>query len=285
MHLASRIGDRYGRAVAAVRRRSGAVDHLWRAAERYGQVLGGRLAAATTYYGFFALFALVLLAYAALGFAVEQNATVADSVGGFLRENLPFLDITAVRQARRAVGVTGLVSLVFAGVGWVEALRSSQRLIWDVKQQPGHPVVRRLVDLAVLAGLTLLMGASVAAAAGIEWLLLSWLPATARTAATWVLNVAVNAVLAVALLVVVPRLRVSPSRLVPAVLLVVAGLLALNTVGQLYVDRIQDNAAYTVVGTAVGALVYLYLFHQVLLFAAALAATSRHGTMVDLTAA
>ena len=61
------------------------------------------------------------------------------------------------------IGVVGLVILLFTGVGWIEAIRSSQRLIYGLEQQPGNFVIRWLVDVAVLVGIFLLIGASVAA--------------------------------------------------------------------------------------------------------------------------
>ena len=61
------------------------------------------------------------------------------------------------------------------------------------------------------------------------------------------------------------------------VLLVAVGITLLNTVGRYYVVRTERNPAYTVVAGAVGLLLYLYLLNQLVLFGAALAATSRHG--------
>ena len=46
----------------------------------------------------------------------------------------------------------------------------------------------------------------------------------------------------------------------------------------------RDNAAYALIGP-VGLLIYLYLFNQVLIWAAAVAATDHHGTVRDLGAA
>ena len=66
----------------------------------------------------------------------------------------------------------------------------------------------------------------------------------------------VNLVLATALLAVVPRLRMSPRRLLPSVLLVAFGITLLNTVGRYYVVRVERNPAYTVVAGAVGLLIY-----------------------------
>jgi membrane protein len=62
------------------------------------------------------------------------------------------------------------------------------------------------------------------------------------------------------------------------------GITLLTSVGRLLIARSQHNPAYRVVASAVGLLVYLYLFNQVLLFGAALAATARDGRVVDLAA-
>jgi hypothetical protein len=67
------------RAAAAwrwARRRYGWLDHLVRAGARYDEADGGRLAAAVTYYAFFATFALALLA------ATATTGHVADLAAG-----------------------------------------------------------------------------------------------------------------------------------------------------------------------------------------------------------
>jgi membrane protein len=73
-------------------------------------------------------------------------------------------------------------------------------------------------------------------------------------------------------------------RLAPPVLQVGLGITLLNTVGRTFVGLVQGNPAYALVASAVGALVYLYVFNQLLLFGAAWAATSPHGRVVDLSA-
>ncbi|MGN9805462.1 YihY/virulence factor BrkB family protein [Micromonospora sp. L32] len=261
-------------------------DHLWRAIDLYTNVLGGRLAAAIAYYGFFAVFALALVAYSIFGAILEDNDEVSDAAADFLRENLPFLDPEQIAESSNTVGVIGLVILVFTGIGWVEAIRSSQRLMYGFNQQPGNLVVRRLVDLGVLVLVFVMLGVSVAAVDALESLLRFLLRATGSVGLTTVsaaLSVVVNAVLATALLVAVPRLRMSRRRLRPVVLIVAVGITLLNTVGRYYVVRTERNPAYTVVAGAVGLLLYLYLLNQLVLFGAALAATSRHGRVVDLS--
>ncbi|MGC4786482.1 YihY/virulence factor BrkB family protein [Micromonospora sp. DT178] len=285
MNVLGRIEAGIDRRISAARRRWGAADHLWRAGVLYNDVLGGRLAAAIAYYGFFAVFALALVGYSIFGAILEDNDEVSAAAADFLRENLPFLDPVQIADSSGTVGVVGLIILAFTGIGWVEAIRSSQRLMYGLNQQPGNLVVRRLVDLGVLLVIFVLLGVSVAAVDALESLLRFLLRSTGSvglTTVSAVLSVLVNAVLATLLLVAVPRLRMTRSRLRPVVLLVAVGITLLNTVGRFYVVRTERNPAYTVVAGAVGLLLYLYLLNQLVLFGAALAATSPRGRVVDL---
>ncbi|RKN43519.1 YihY/virulence factor BrkB family protein [Micromonospora endolithica] len=285
MNALGRIEAGMERRIGVARRRSAGFDHVWRAGVLYNDVLGGRLAAAIAYYGFFAVFALALVGYWVFGAVLESNAEVRGAAAGFLRENLPFLDPVQINESSGTVGIIGLIILVFTGIGWVEAIRSSQRLMFGLNQQPGNLVIRRLVDLGVLLVVFVLLGLSVAAVDTLESLLRFLLRSTGSvglTTVSAVLSVLVNAVLATLLLVAVPRLRMSRARLRPVVLFVAIGITLLNTVGRYYVVRTERNPAYTVVAGAVGLLLYLYLLNQLVLFGAALAATSRRGRVVDL---
>ena len=273
--------------VNRIRRRSRGFDHFCRAALRYDDVLGGRLAAAIAYYGFFAVFALALIGYSVFGLVLTTNAELFGVVQRFLRINLPFLDVQAILDSGRTVGVVGVLGLIFTGIGWVEAIRSSQRLIWRLNQQPGNIVVRQLLDLLVMVGILLLIAVSVLAVAALESFL-AWLTdgqaSLLLAVVSWTLTVAINMLLAAALLAAVPRLRMTVRRLVPPVLMVGIGITLLNTVGRFFVAFVQRNPAYALVGSAVGVLVYLYVFNQLLLFGAAWAATSPHGRVTDLSA-
>jgi membrane protein len=268
---------RYEQVIERARSRSRAFDHLWRAKDRYGECMGGRLAAGIAYYAFFAAFALAFVAFSILGYALGTYSELEGTVAAYLDRNLPQLEVEQIRQPRGTFAVIGFVGLVLIGVRWVEGLRSSQRLIWGLDQQPGNPVVRRLVDLGMLAGLGLLWALSLWLAGSIERFLtpaLGWIGA--------VLGWAVNLVAAAALLAAVPRLRMPARRLLPPALLVATGISLLTTAGQVIVRRTEDNPAYQVVSSVAGLLLFLYLFSQLLLFAAAFAATGGRGPVRDL---
>lgn len=287
----SKLAQRAAAGFVRARRRFGWLDHAARAVVRYDQADGGRLAAAITYYAFFAAFSLALLGFAVLGYVLDDPA-VLRTVQGYLSQNLPSLDAQALREARGTAGLVAFVALPVAGLFWVDSLRSSIRAIWRLPQYPGHFVLRQLIDLAVLAGLGLLLATSLAAAAGTEtllnWLLRDAAGATGRlgrwllASAGYVLGVGVNVLLALAALTGLPRLRMRLRRVLGPALFVAAGLELLKTLGRLYVQRTQANPAYQVVTGAVAVLVFLSLLNQFILFAAALTATSTRGPVTDL---
>jgi membrane protein len=282
----------------AARARWRLVDHLWRTYDRYDGVYGTRLAAANAYYAFFAAFALGVLTFAVVGWAIPGGSDNAGlrAVQDYLSTNLPQLEAQSLTTASKSIGVLALVGLVIAGVGWVETLRSSQRAIWCLEQEPGHPVLRWLLDLAVLAGLGLLLLSSLAVSTGIVGVLQRLsrevgdvLPERATAGALdWtdtLLGAAIDLVLASALLAGVPRLRMTWRRLLPSALLVVFGFGVMKVVGRWFISRTQHNPAYenfAAAAAAVGLLLFMYLVHQVILFAAALAATSDRGRVLDL---
>ncbi|GEM_PF-5365811 len=277
--------------LGALRRRSDRVDHLLRAAGRYSDVRGGRLAAASAYYGFFAAFALAVLLFAVLGALLGDNKAVTHAVEGYLRRNLPGLTVATLLETSRHVGWFAAAGLAFAGVSWVTSLRASLRAVWGLDGSPGHLAIRRLIDIAVLVGLGAALIGSVSVSAGLQRVLLRLVHQADFPVLRALLGPAgvllaglVDLVLAAALLAWVPRLRLPRRRLVPAALVVAVGLWLLKTLGGWYIARLAHNPAYQVVAGAVGLLLFMYLFHQLVLFAAALAATSREGTVLDLAA-
>src|SRR6201991_804511 len=231
VNVFARLDAGFNRAVDRGRRRSAVFDHVWAALDRFGYVLGGRLSAAIAYYGFFAIFALALVGYAAFGF-VLNNQGVNEAVVSFLSQNLPFVDlhnveaaVEGVQTTGRPIGIVGLIGLVFTGIGWVEAIRSSQRAVHGFLQQPGNLIVRRFIDLGVLLIVFVMLIVSVGAVDGLKTLL-TWAIGGGGVwlmVLTYVLTVLVNLVIGFALLCVIPRIRMSPIRLILPMVMVSGG--------------------------------------------------------------
>jgi membrane protein len=287
----SRVVAVWDATVDRSRARSRGFDHVWQAGERYGAMFGPRLAAAIAYYGFFAAFALGLLGYSVLGYVLGNNKVVLDTVNGYLQRNLPFLNPSTIQSARNTVAVLGLLGLLFAGIGWIGSMRSSQRAMWGLTQHPGNFVIRRLIDLGILLGLGVVLGLGLWASSALQdvvgiALRVIGVPAGGvRVTQEWIgeaLAAALNLLMSAALLLLVPRLWVSWYRIVGPTVLVGVGLTFLTTLGRLYIAHAERNPAYRVAGAAVGLLLFLNLFSQLLLFGAAVAATSSHGRLRDL---
>jgi membrane protein len=288
VRLADQVEAGFDRAIAAARKQSGLFDHVWQAGQRFTDVLAGRLAAAISYYAFFAAFSLAVLGYSILGRLLgTADSGVLTAINGYLEDSLPWVANTAREVGRSEVTALAAIGLLVAGVGWVEALRSSLRAVWLYDQHPGHWFLRRVVDLGMLVGLGLLLGLSLAMTGALARLI-DWLAPDTNLGQDLVrrfgpvLEFVVNVVLAAAMLTAVPRLRLSPRRLLWPVLVVAVGIQVLNTVGRLFIARSEGRPAYQLVAGAVGLLIYLYLLNQLILFGAALTATSTAGTVVDL---
>ena len=287
--LLDRLEAAFDRRVAAGRARSSVFDHVWRAQQRYFDVDAGRLAAAASYYGFFSIFAMAVILFFLLGRLFRGNTNLVEHVQTYLAVNLPQLDVNQILAGSQKVGIIAIVGLVIGGVGWVENLRSSQRAIWRLDQQPGNVIVRWLIDLGVLVGLGILLLASIAIYSGVQEVIY-WLAGdveqdpirVALRGTTTITSGLVDLVLGAALLAGVPRLRLSLRRLWPSALLFAIGLGLLKTLGKWYITRTERNPAYQLVAGTAGLLLFMYLLHRVLLFAAALAATSTKGRAVDL---
>lgn len=274
-----------------VRRRNRWVGHAARAGRRYNQADGRRLAAAVTFYGFFAVFALAVLGFAVLGYVLD-NPSADRVVERYLAENLPVLDTMALRDARGAAGLIGFVSLPIIGLLWVDSLRSSIRAVWRIEEYPGGFFVRWFVDGIALVGLAVLLAVSLTVAFGTAGLLERLVVAAGGAEFTpvqlllaligFVLGFAVNALLAVFVLTALPRLRMPWRRVLGPGLLIAAGVVVLKTLAFLLVERVQTNPALEVVAGAAGLLVFLLVLNQLILFAAALTATGAAGPVIDL---
>ncbi|GIF88998.1 YihY/virulence factor BrkB family protein [Catellatospora chokoriensis] len=279
------VGARYDASVDRARKRSAAFDHLWRMKERYADVLAGRLAAAIAYYAFFAAFALTMVAYAVLVKVFSGNAELVADVDRFLLAYFPAVNTEQLRTSAGSIGTVGLVSLVLAGIGWVDAWRSSQRAIWGLDQHPGNFLVLRLTDFGMLIALGLLMAVSLTAIDGLVTLF-DLLPGTSGDfwlkVSIYSVTVLVNAMIGFALITVLPRVHMTPRRLLPAIGIIAVGLTLLNEFGRYFVQRTENNPAYVAVAASVGLLLYLYLFNQIVLWAVSYAATSANGKVFDL---
>lgn len=149
-----------GPLVAAVLR-----SRPYRVYEHFTEAKANRLAGAITFFGFFALFPLLTVA---LAIAVATlTPTRVDEIERKIAEQVPGLaDALGLDSLIANAGTVGAVSgvlLLLAGLGWVNTMRGSIRDIWQLPEEGGNIILRKVWDCLVLAGLGLVSVISLAA--------------------------------------------------------------------------------------------------------------------------
>src|SRR3954471_24803759 len=270
------------------------VDHMVRAFSRYQADGGDRLAASVTYFGFLSFFPLIALAFSVAGFIVDAypdaQQKVAEEINSFLPGLSDKLDVTTIGNAKVATGIIGLAGLLFAGLGWVDALREAVRTIWHHNVKAGNFVVKKLVDIGVLAGLGLTLLASVAVT-GVSSAAMTWFldlvglddNSVARIGlrlAGIALALVVDLAVFLYLFTRLPRLNTPFKRVFKGALLGAVGLEILKVIGSLLVSRTTNNPVYGAFAVVVGLLIWINLVSRFMLFTAAWTVTAPYDTDV-----
>ncbi|WP_052422827.1 YihY/virulence factor BrkB family protein [Nonomuraea candida] len=144
------------------------LDHLIRAGQRYQLQYGDRLAGAVTYFAFLSFFPLVALGYAVLGFAVATSEPTRSALEQAIAERLPGiaeqLNLKVIARAKETAGIIGLLGLLYAGLGALDALRGALREMSMTTTPPLNFFVGKLRDLAslLLLGVTAISSVLVA---------------------------------------------------------------------------------------------------------------------------
>jgi membrane protein len=268
-------------AAAAARNRWPPVDHVVRAYSRYQSDGGDRLASGVTYFGFLSFFPLVALAFSICGFVVDAYPQARDKLTDQINNYLPGLadklNVTTIGDAKIGVGVIGIVGLMLAGLGWIDALRDALRLLWHHSLETGNVVVRKVRDLGVLVGLGLLLIVSTAvtslstsaATTFLGWLSLGGSTAARVVTAVLAIGAAFAIDVAVFLYLFVWLPRISPRRRVlHGALLGAVGLELLKLLGTWLIGRTTNNPVYGTFAVIVGLLIWINVVTRWTLFVA-----------------
>jgi membrane protein len=298
------LKERPGQAVTRARERAPWLDHLVRAVGRYQADTGDRLAASVTYFGFLSFFPLLSLSVAVLSLVLGPDAkgAVIDQVNAYAPGLAGQLDLEALLDTRPRdedeprggaavlAGVASLAGLLYAGLGWVDALREALRAMWHQNVLEGNLVAKKLKDVGILAGLglTLVLTIGVSAAAGAFTGFFLGLVGLEGSLPATVLLKGVGTALALLtstllflyLFLRLPRLTTPWRRLVRGAVLAAVLFEVLKRVGAIYIDRTTGNPVYGAFAVAVGLLVWINLVSRMLLLCAAWTATAPYDSDV-----
>lgn len=283
-HHGETVRARIAGMLNTVRRRWRWFDHLASAYGLYQDRQGGSLAGAATFFGFLSFFPLVALAFSVAGYAVVISPhTVTEWLTNAINSSAPGLagqlPIDKIANARIRAGIFGLLGLLIAGLGGVDAYRDGLHAIWGSGKATGNVVARKAGDVVVLIVVGLCLVASVAASA---------LAVSATTGALASAGLGgstpgqiVTRLLAIAIAVifntgvfafVFSRLsgaHVPRQRLLPGALLAAVAFEALKLIGVYLVARTTRNPIYASFAVMVGLLVWINLVTRLTFLAAA----------------
>lgn len=264
---------------------------LWRAWKRYGDARGNLLAGGVTYFAFFSIFPAVALAFTVFGVLLQDNPQWLDQIRDYLAETLPgfikegdegLIPLEAPSGNTLTItGLVGLAGLLWAGLGWLGALRDGIRAIFDAEGAPGNFVTAKLRDLGVLVllGLAIVVSAAVTGIAGAAT---SWIAEQVGLAGqAWLLSLiafVVGAVLDGLVVMVMLRLlsgvHVPWRGLIGGAVVGGVGLTLLKVLGTSLIAGTTSNPLFASIALVVGLLAWLNFMSRIVLLAAAWTANS-----------
>lgn len=271
--------------IAALRARFPALDRAVRTQEHYGEVGAAQQAGAITYFGFLSTFPILALAFFAVGQIAKVYAGVESDLVDAIDQVLPGLvgdgagqlKIADIERAAGAVGIIGAFGLLYAGLGFIDGLRTALQAVFVVpeKDQPGF-VSAKLRDLAALIGLGLILLVAVAFTGLVRTFsvnVLDWIGLDERfgwliVLLTLVLGLAANAVLFFAMFHLAPQKDTPKRPLWAGALLGAIGFEALKQASTLLLNATQGQPAFQAFGIALILVVWIHYTSMVILYAA-----------------
>jgi membrane protein len=268
------IKERVTTRIAELRADQPWLDRAVRTQEQYSSTGASQQAGAVTYFGFLSVFPILALAFFVVGWVarVFPGATdtlrkaIDDVLPGLVGSNPGQVSLQDIKNAATAVGIVGAVALLYAGLGWVSALRTALTTVFAVPKadQPSW-ILGKLRDLATMAALGVILGGSVA--------ITGFLPGG------WVVGVVAglgaDTLLFYAMFRLLARPDVIDRELWAGALLGGIGFEVLKQLSKLVLTHTQGTPAFQVFGVSLVLLVWINYFTRVTLYAAAFAQTGR----------
>src|ERR1700745_2805362 len=181
-----------------LRARFGWFDHVMRAYQRFDDRSGGFVAAGLTYYTIFALFPVLMVSFAVVGFVLSRRPEglrgiddhILSSVWGSLGHQLVQLMDSAI-EARASVGVIGLATAAWAGLGWMSHLRAAVTEMWWEQHLDSPGFVRNKISdliemVATFVVIIATLGLSALGNESVMRAVLRWLGIPEFSALNWV---------------------------------------------------------------------------------------------------
>ncbi len=275
-----------------LRARYGWFDHAILAGERFNHRHGNFYAAGITYFTVFAMFPLLMVGFAIAGFVLSRQPHLLADVegrikhtvsGDFGHELVKLIDHAI--ESRTSVGVIGLATAAWAGLGWMANLREALTQMWGERDNTGNYVKTKLSDFVALVsvfvatvitiGLTAL-GDPALMTTVLGWFGLHHVPGlgTMLRVVSVLVAVAVSWLLFTWMIARLPRKSLSFASAVRAGLLAAIGFEILKQGASIFLRHVVHGPAGAAFGPILGFMLFAYCTAELVLLATAWAATS-----------
>ena len=264
------------RALERLRRRYPWLDHAVRAQQRYDQSQGDFYAAGITYFTIFAMFPVLMVGFAVVGFVLarrpdrlaEIDSWVKAAVPGEFGEQIISLMDAAI-ASRTSVGVIGMATALYVGLLWMQRLRAALSQMWGQQFPPPGFFNTKVSDVIALVAAfvasLLTIGFGVLATSALR------LAGSVRLGSL-VVSILVAWLLFTVMIARLPHDPVPLRRCAGAGLLAAVGFEGFKQVGSIYLQAVLHSPAGAVFGPVLGLMVFAYMTARLVLFATAWAA-------------
>ena len=240
--------------------------------KKFGDDKAGTLVAVIAYYGFFALFPLLLLFTTILGFVLQGHPNTEQSVVHSALGQFPIIGSQLQAHSLSGSGVAlavGIVGTLLSGLGVTSAGENAFNQVYGVpyRERPNF-VQSRLHGLATLAVLGVLQVISTAASGTVT----GGLGGIGALIGGLILSFALNLVLFFATFRMLTDDSVPTRQLWPGIITAAILWEILQAVGGVYIGHVVKNASntYGTFATVIGLLTWMHLGAQAVLYSAEL---------------
>lgn len=278
-------------ALEHARAKSPLLDHGVRMQQHYGRVNAGSQAGAVTYFAFLSFFPILALGFFVVGYIAryfpDAQSNLVDGIEqvfpGMIGTGPGQIKLSSIQSAAATVGIIGVVTLVYSGLGWLSGMRTALQVVFELpRSRRPNFLVGKLRDLAtlVVVGFTLLTSVGLSGVVtrySTELLDLAGLAHdlywTVDVAAVLVALVA-NTLLFFVLFTVLARPRIPDLSLWQGALIGSIAFEILKQLSSFLLAATQRSPAFQAFGIALILLIWINYFSRVVMYAAAWAYTA-----------
>lgn len=268
------------------------LDHLIRANEAFTERYGNHYAAAITYFSVLSVIPILMVAFAVVGLAVNNDPDIIRQIRDSIQHSVPgglqtlvTGIVDAALKSGGGVGIFGLLIALYSGIGWMANLRDALTAQWGQEKQAQPFIKQTAKDLVALVGLGVALVVSFALTAiggGVGHFLLklvdldqaAWANFLLRVA-TIVLGLAANTLVFLWVIARLPRERVALRSAVKGAVFASVGFVILQQAATVYLASVTKSPAFALFGPVIGLLVFANLVSRFLLLVTAWTATAK----------